>query len=72
MATHRNGLPPHPIPPLGRAAKRAVDLSFAIVGILALGWLMMAAWLAATIDTGRNGLFMQDRIGRDGRTFRVI
>jgi lipopolysaccharide/colanic/teichoic acid biosynthesis glycosyltransferase len=72
MATHRNSLPPHPISPLGRAAKRAVDLSFAIVGILALGWLMVAAWLVATIDTGRNGLFMQDRIGRDGRTFRVI
>lgn len=72
MATHRKSPPPHPIPPLGRAAKRAVDLSFAIVGILALGWLMMAAWLVATIDTGRNGLFMQDRVGRDGRTFRVI
>jgi len=72
MATHRNSPPPHPIPPLGRAAKRAVDLSFAVVGILALGWLMVAAWLVATIDTGRNGLFMQDRIGRDGRTFRVI
>jgi lipopolysaccharide/colanic/teichoic acid biosynthesis glycosyltransferase len=52
--------------------KRAVDLSFAIVGIFALGWLMMAAWLVATIDTGCNGLFMQDRIGRDGRTFKLI
>lgn len=72
MDTSRDSVLPHPIPPLGRASKRAIDLVFAIVGILALGWLMFAAWLIATVDTGCNGLFLQVRVGRDGKTFRVM
>ncbi len=58
--------------PARAAGKRAFDLVLALGGLLAVGWLLLPAWLAAGWDTGRNGFFLQERIGRGGRRFRVI
>lgn len=55
-----------------RLLKRAFDLAGASVGLVLTGWLIAVAWLAATVDTGRNGFFRQKRVGRNGRVFRVI
>ncbi|WP_415886970.1 sugar transferase [Neptuniibacter sp. QD37_6] len=52
--------------------KRAFDLLFAICGLLALWWLILIAWLAASYDTRSNGFFVQLRVGRNGKAFRVI
>ncbi|MFB4202409.1 sugar transferase [Arhodomonas sp. KWT2] len=41
-------------------------------GLLFTGWLIVLAWLAATVDTRANGFFTQDRVGRHGRVFRVV
>jgi len=57
---------------LDRFKKRSFDIVFSIVGIGLTWWLMFVAWLIATIETKSNGLFMQKRIGREGRSFWVF
>ncbi len=54
------------------AVKRAFDVALSLAGIVALGWLIVLAFAAASIDTRANGFFTQERIGLHGRTFRVI
>jgi len=54
------------------AVKRSLDLGASVVGML-LSWpVMLAAWLVATVETRRNGLYCQRRIGRDGQPFYVM
>ena len=53
-------------------AKRLFDLVFSIIGLLLAGWIIVAAWLLASIDTRSNGFFIQGRIGRYGRKINVI
>ena len=60
------------IPTLKSIQKRSFDLVFSTVGLLLLWWLILLAALAARIDTGMNGFFMQQRVGRFGRLFSVI
>jgi len=52
--------------------KRAFDLVFAVLGLLAAWWLILLAWIAASIDTRSNGFFIQKRVGRHGKIFRVV
>ncbi|MCH2101936.1 MAG: sugar transferase [Planctomycetes bacterium] len=58
--------------PSQRLLKRLLDLLGALVGLTICSWLILACWLLATIDTRRNGFFLQQRVGRHGRLFRVI
>lgn len=52
--------------------KRSIDLLGAILGLFLTWWLILLAWIGATVDTRRNGLFTQQRIGRHGKAFRVL
>jgi lipopolysaccharide/colanic/teichoic acid biosynthesis glycosyltransferase len=52
--------------------KRAFDLVCASVGLVLLSPVILIAVVAASIDTRSSGLFIQDRIGRRGRTFRLV
>ncbi len=52
--------------------KRAFDLFFAVLGLLATWWLILLAWIAASIDTRSNGFFIQKRVGRHGKIFHVV
>jgi lipopolysaccharide/colanic/teichoic acid biosynthesis glycosyltransferase len=55
-----------------RSLKRAFDLVLALLLLtLLLPVILLAAWAAAR-DTGASGFFKQERIGRDGRPFRVV
>ncbi|TDY02694.1 sugar transferase [Thiohalophilus thiocyanatoxydans] len=54
------------------ATKRAFDLLGASCGLVLTFWLIVPAWIAATIDTRQNGFFTQQRVGRNGRLFNVI
>ena len=58
--------------PFQAAGKRSFDLLIAVMGLSLTWWLIAVAWLLATIDTRANGFFMQQRVGRDGRLFKVI
>lgn len=52
--------------------KRFLDIFGASVGLLLTGWIILPAFIAATVDTRTNGFFTQARVGRHGRIFRVI
>ena len=52
--------------------KRLFDICFAVCGLALTWWLILVAWLLASIDTWSNGLFFQKRVGRDGSLFRVV
>ncbi len=54
------------------AAKRAADLVLASLGLVAGSPFLVAGWLAATLSTRQNGLFRQERVGRDGEPFEVL
>ena len=59
--------------PLGQAAlKRGFDIVGAAGGLLLTFWLIALAWLLATLDTRQNGFFTQQRVGRNGKLFRVV
>lgn len=52
--------------------KRTFDFLVALAGLLAVWWLVLAAFLAASLDTRSNGFFIQRRVGKDGKMFRVV
>ena len=51
--------------------KRAFDVVCAAIGLILFGWLILLAWGIMTLDTGCNGMFVQVRVGRYGRLFKV-
>ncbi|MDX5376936.1 MAG: sugar transferase [Halomonas sp.] len=58
--------------PAQRFLKRTFDLMLAVaLLLLLLPLILVAAWAAAR-DTRASGFFLQQRVGRDGRPFRVI
>src|SRR5690606_1668208 len=54
------------------ALKRTFDVSVAALGLLLASPLIALGWTAATIATRRNGFFTQERIGRYGKSFRIV
>jgi lipopolysaccharide/colanic/teichoic acid biosynthesis glycosyltransferase len=54
------------------ALKRGFDFFGAVLGLALTIWIILPAWVLTSIDTRRNGFFMQERVGRHGRIFRVI
>jgi lipopolysaccharide/colanic/teichoic acid biosynthesis glycosyltransferase len=58
--------------PVQALGKRVFDFCVSLLGLGLTFWVILPAWLLATLDTRKNGFFTQDRVGRDGRIFRVI
>ena len=58
--------------PQQRWLKRSFDVIVALLGLLLSSWLILLAWIAATLTTGYNGFFTQIRIGRYGQPFHVV
>lgn len=52
--------------------KRVFDIILSIVGICLTWWIILLAWIIASIETKSNGLFMQERIGKWGKPFLVF
>lgn len=52
--------------------KRGFDLIGAFFGLTLTWWLILLAWLAASIDTRSNGFFTQQRVGKNGCLFKVV
>ncbi len=52
--------------------KRLFDIVLSVVGICLTWWLMLLAWMIASVETKSNGLFMQERIGKEGKPFLVF
>lgn len=51
--------------------KRVSDIVLSIIGILMTWWIMLIAWIIASIETKSNGLFVQKRIGKDAEVFSM-
>jgi lipopolysaccharide/colanic/teichoic acid biosynthesis glycosyltransferase len=69
------GMPPDAMKTLSfsqAALKRGFDFFGAAFGLALTIWIILPAWVLASVDTRRNGFFSQERVGRDGRIFRVI
>lgn len=62
----------HGLTLLARTIKRSFDILIAALGILLTGWIILLAYIAASIETGESGFFTQSRVGRNGRLFKVI
>lgn len=54
-----------------RVAKRAMDMSLAFIGLIVFAPLMLLIGLAVKLSTPGPMLFSQERMGLDGRVFRV-
>lgn len=54
------------------ALKRLFDLLASFVGLVFFSWLILICWLIASFETRSNGFFMQTRVGRYGRYFKVL
>lgn len=52
-------------------SKRIFDILFAIIGLLFIGWIILLFFILTTIDTKQNGFFVQERIGRYGKKFKI-
>ena len=57
--------------PWQQREKRAFDIVVSIVGISLTWWIMLLAWIVASVETRSNGLFLQRRVGLHGRLFYV-
>lgn len=51
--------------------KRLFDLFFALLALFLLSGILLLCVVIASIDTGSGGLFVQTRIGRYGKEFRI-
>jgi lipopolysaccharide/colanic/teichoic acid biosynthesis glycosyltransferase len=60
------------ISPAQRFAKRCFDIGASFLGLVCTCWILIAAYIVATIDTRKNGFFLQTRIGRNGVPFRTV
>ena len=54
-----------------RIIKHLFDISVSFILLLISAIPLLVLWLITTIDTRRNGLFVQERIGRLGKPFKL-
>ena len=55
----------------GEKEKRFFDIIVSSIGLLLTWWLILIGWIIASIETKSNGMFVQKRIGKDGRLFHI-
>ena len=54
-----------------KTVKRGFDIVLSVVAISLTWWLMLVAWVVATLETKSNGLFIQERIGKNAKPFHI-
>jgi lipopolysaccharide/colanic/teichoic acid biosynthesis glycosyltransferase len=57
---------------LGRVIKRVFDIILSSVGIILSFWVIILAFIIASIETKSFGLFIQKRVGQNARLFNVF
>lgn len=55
-----------------RLIKRSFDFFVSLFGLICFWWLILFAFIAASIDTRSNGFFVQERIGKNAKKFSVV
>lgn len=54
-----------------RVIKRTMDVFVSGSSLLVIWPIILIGWIIATIDTGTNGMFRQERVGLGGKRFKV-
>ena len=57
---------------LQKISKRLFDVVLAMVGLIMVAPVIALGWLAATISTRKNGFFIQQRVGMNGKPFPLF
>ena len=52
--------------------KRIFDILFSLLTLILLSWILVTALFIAFFDTKSFGLFLQDRIGQHGKSFKIF
>jgi lipopolysaccharide/colanic/teichoic acid biosynthesis glycosyltransferase len=65
-------VPPDPRPRAARAAKRALDVVLAAVGLVIVSPLLAAACAAIRLEGPGSPIYRQRRVGRGGREFELL
>lgn len=52
--------------------KRIFDIVFSFIGLLIVWPIILVAYIIASFETKSNGLFVQKRVGKDGKLFNVF
>jgi len=55
-----------------RVVKRSFDILLSIIGIVLSFWIMVIAFIVASIETRSFGIFTQKRVGKNGKLFNVF
>jgi len=55
-----------------RVFKRGLDLIIAILGLFLTWWIIVIAAVISGIETKSSGFFLQERVGRHGKIFKLI
>jgi lipopolysaccharide/colanic/teichoic acid biosynthesis glycosyltransferase len=55
-----------------RIKKRVFDIVLSLIGIILGWWLILIAWVVASLETRSNGFFVQKRVGMDGKHFPLL
>jgi len=56
---------------LNNLLKRFFDIILSFFGLVFTWWIIGLAWIVATLETKSNGLFVQKRVGKNGKLFNV-
>ena len=54
-----------------KVIKRIFDIVLSIIGLVFTWPIIFISWIIATIDTKSNGMFIQKRVGQNGKLFNV-
>lgn len=52
--------------------KRPFDILLSALLISFFWWAILISWIVATIENKSNGFFFQDRVGRNGKIFKIV
>lgn len=62
----------HPLPLLGRVAKRTLDIAVSAAALLLVLPVLLLAMVAVRVDSAGPAIFRQVRVGANGRKFRLF
>ena len=57
--------------PLDTAIKNVFDFHLSLIGLIFFMPVIFFAWLIASYDTKSNGFFIQERVGKNGKLFKL-
>ncbi len=55
-----------------RFIKRVFDIVVSSAGLLCFWWIILLSYVLASMDTGQDGFFKQERVGKDGKLFNIM